>query len=173
MGFEGLFFGVVEGGEEIESGAALDFGGGDGEMIEGFEEGRLVGEDGGEDDFGCAVEGEDDFEGVGGDGDLVAADGLDFGGIEDGAGDDVDGIGVGGEAADGVFELTPAASVDGLILGDGVGEEEGGAEGIGGPGEVGGGDHVGAGEAGEFVVGIGGGGLGELCVLAEVRRSGE
>jgi serine/threonine protein kinase/Tol biopolymer transport system component len=104
-------------------------------------------------------------------GDVVGADGFRLGRFEEGAGDDVDGIGVGSELTDGMFELLPASAVEGLGLRGGVGEEEGGAEGYGREGEVAGGNQMAARITAVGVVGVGGGGEG--VVGTEVAEAGE
>jgi hypothetical protein len=164
-------FGVVEGGEEIEAGAALDIIDGSGVAIEWADCVGGVGNDGGIHRALVGLHGEDHFVDVGGDGDVVGAD--DFGDfrIEEGTGEDVDGVGVGGEAADRGFELGPRAGVHALDLGDGVGEQESRANGLIGEGEVGGGSHVAAGESAVLVVGVVGSGGSEIAVMTEVRGS--
>jgi hypothetical protein len=73
---------------------------------------------------------EDDFVSVAGDGDLAGADGSRLA-LEQGAGEDVYSVSSAGGPADGVLEAAPGASVGGGGLGDGIGEQEGGADGFG------------------------------------------
>jgi len=91
-GFEGLFFIVGEGGEEVEAGTVLHFIDGGKEVREWFRYAVGVGEDGGEHGVLAIAVDEDRFEEVGGDGDLIDADGFGLGGFEEGAGDDGDGV---------------------------------------------------------------------------------
>ena len=90
--FEGRFFGIGEGGEEIEGGALFDFVDGGEEGSEGSGDAGGIGEDGGEHGLVRAAGDEDCLVEVGWDGDMVEADGFGSGGFEEGAGDDGDGV---------------------------------------------------------------------------------
>ncbi|MDX2150116.1 MAG: hypothetical protein SFV54_05240 [Bryobacteraceae bacterium] len=74
-GFEGLFFFVIKGGEEVEAGAGFDVVDGGEEVGEGGFGGGGVGDDGGEHGALVVANREDGFEEMGGDGDAAFADG--------------------------------------------------------------------------------------------------
>ena len=71
------------------------------------------------------MDGQNGFECGAGNSDLVGADALDFGTVEDRASKN-DEVGTGsGERSNGVFETLPGRLVYELVLGDGIGEEKG------------------------------------------------
>ena len=86
---------------------ALYFGDGGGEVFEAFGDVAGVGEDVGERGLHAAADGEDDFEHMGGNGDLVWSDGC---GLAAGAGDHAESV-VAGEV-----ELAVLVTVSGLVL---------------------------------------------------------
>jgi len=126
-----------------------------------------VGEDDGEHLLLLAVDGEDRFVEVRGNGDVVGADGF-RGAGEERSGNDVERIGVDGETSDCVFQLTPAAEIEGRLLGRCVGEKKCFPR----VGNVACGDKVAAVESAVRVVGVGGARELERVIGAEMRGAG-
>ncbi len=92
---DGIEFGLFHRGqigEEVDGGAGFDLAEGGG-LPRGF---GLVGEDDGVGDFCVALDGEHGLVGGAGDSDLVGADVGDGGTVEEGSGDDVEGIAASG-----------------------------------------------------------------------------